>query len=197
MERHLRFFWFVLIICIIIPVCILLGKFLGYPISPNIQMWGAFGDYVAGIIGTTISLANLYVFVRLTILVANNQEETSNQSIRSQNRILLSQLRQDSVSEISKWLNTLGQNINTANATPIWEVLKLEQALDTFCNNYTHLFFDLECNNLKQEITTLKGVITTMPYSQQAFSNSFGIYLREKDLFIQKLHRQIINGVNE
>lgn len=197
MDRQLRLFWFVLIISILIPVCILTGKFFGYPLSDNLQIWGVFGDYIGGFIGTIIALANLYVFVRLTILLGNIQSETTQQSIVNQNRILLSQLRQDAVAEVSRWLNTLGQNINAQNATPIWEVLKLEQAVDTFSNNYTHLFADLESTNLRQEITNLKTAINTTPYNAQVFSMTFGTYLREKDIFIQRLHRQIINGLNE
>jgi uncharacterized membrane protein len=83
--------WILLGGFIIISVVFYICRFSNQKISNSPTDWGVFGDYIGGLIGTIIALANLLVFVQLTNKVAQIQNEAHQQVLQQQQQISLMQ----------------------------------------------------------------------------------------------------------
>ncbi len=185
-------FGFILAIALIIPFLFYLVNFWGSPLSQNPQIWGTFGDYFGGIFNPILALANLVIFIKLTIIVTRIQDDSTTKSLIHQRRILVSELMHDSLKDISKTLNTLGQEIVANKDESKWEIIKVRQSVLTFSNNYTHLFDEIQSNELQQSLNDVLTANSAQPYVQQNFSNAFEKYLETKDQFIQSLHERVM-----
>ncbi len=192
-KTFLIVFGILLFIALTIPILFYTGNFWGQNISDDTQVWGTFGDYFGGIFNPLIAIANLIIFIKLTLIVADMQDKSTKQSLIFEKKILSSGLMHDSIKELSNVLNTLGQNIKANRNQTDWEILKVLQTTITFSNNYYHLFTDIDSQEIQDELNILLRVVRTRPYNQQNFVNSFNNYLNAKDKYIQKLHNQTMS----
>jgi hypothetical protein len=176
-----------------IPSLFYIVNFWGGDLSKDPQIWGTFGDYFGGIFNPILALANLIIFIKLTLIVADMQDKSTQQALNYEKKILTSGLMHDSVKELSEVLNSLGQRIIANRQQTDWEVLRVQQTVTTFGNNYTHLFVDIDNTDLLNALNNLLNVVRTRPYSQQNFVTSFDTYLNAKDQYIQRLHHQTIS----
>jgi hypothetical protein len=196
LKVFLIVFGFILAIGLIIPSLFYIVNFLGGKLSNDPQIWGTFGDYFGGIINPILALANLIIFIKLTLIVADMQDKSTQQALNYEKKILTSGLMHDSVKELSEVLNSLGQKIIASRQQTDWEILKVQQTVTTFGNNYTHLFSDIDNRVILNGLNSLLNAIRTKPYNKQNFVNAFETYLNEKDRFIQSLHRQTISKLD-
>lgn len=192
-KTFLIIFGVFVFIALIIPILFYVGNFWGQNLSDDTQAWGTFGDYFGGIFNPLIAIANLIIFIKLTLIVADMQDKSTKQSLIFEKKILSSGLMHDSIKELSNVLNTLGQNIKVNRNQTDWEILKVLQTTITFSNNYFHLFADINCQEIQDELNNLLRVVRTRPYNQQNFVNTFNNYLNAKDKYIQKLHNQTMS----
>ena len=192
-KTFLIIFGVFVFIALIIPILFYVGNFWGQNLSDDTQAWGTFGDYFGGIFNPLIAIANLIIFIKLTLIVADMQDKSTKQSLIFEKKILSSGLMHDSIKELSNVLNTLGQNIKANRNQTDWEILKVLQTTITFSNNYFHLFADINSQEIQDELNNLLRVVRTRPYNQQNFVNTFNNYLNAKDKYIQKLHNQTMS----
>lgn len=192
-KTFLIIFGIFVFIALIIPILFYVGNFWGQNLSGDTQVWGTFGDYFGGIFNPLIAIANLIIFIKLTLIVADMQDKSTKQSLIFEKKILSSGLMHDSIKELSNVLNTLGQNIKANRNQTDWEILKVLQTTITFSNNYFHLFADINSQEIQDELNNLLKVVRTRPYNQQNFVNTFNDYLNAKDKYIQKLHNQTMS----
>lgn len=193
LKVFLIVFGFILTIGLMIPSLFYIVNFWGGGLSKDPQIWGTFGDYFGGLFNPILALANLVIFIKLTLIVADMQDKTTQQALNYEKKILTSGLMHDSVKELSEMLNSLGQKIIANRQQTDWEILKVQQTVTTFGNNYTHLFADIDNRNILNELNNLLVIVRARPYNQQNFATSFNNYLDAKDRFIQLLHRQTIS----
>lgn len=193
LKIFLIVFGLVLTIALIIPSFFYIINFWGGELTEDPHIWGSFADYFGGIFNSIIALANLIIFIKLTLIVADMQDKSTQQSLNFEKKVLTSGLMNESLKEISAVLNSLGHNIIANRNQTDWEILKVLQTLTTFGNNYTHLFNDINNNDVQKDLNDLLRVIRTKPYNNQNFVSSFSEYLNTKDQYIQKLHRQTIS----
>jgi hypothetical protein len=193
LKVFLIVFGFIISIALLIPTLFYTVNFFGSSLSEDPQIWGAFGDYFGGLFNPVIAIANLVIFIKLTIIVADMQDKSNTQALGFQQKVLSSGLMHDSIKELSLTLNSLGQNIKANRTQTDWEVLKVLQTTTTFTNNYSHLFSDLDSRELQNELNDLLRIVRARPYNQQNFANSFNNYLNSKDRYIQKLHNQTVS----
>jgi uncharacterized membrane protein len=186
-------FGFIITIGLMIPALFYVVNFWGGGLSNDPQIWGTFGDYFGGIFNPILALANLIIFIKLTMIVADMQDKSTKQALNFEKKILTSGLMHDSIKELSDVLNSLGQRIIVNRQQTDWEILKVRQTVTTFGNNYTHLFMNVDNRLVINELNNLLNVVRTRPYSQQNFATSFDNYLNAKDQYIQTLHRQTIS----
>jgi len=193
LKVFLVVFGLIFSIALIIPPLFYAVNFFGGRLSENPQIWGTFGDYIGGLFNPLLAIANLVIFIKLTIIVADMQEKSNVQALNFQQKVLTSGLMHDSIKELSATLNTLGQNIKVNRTQTDWEILKVLQTTTTFTNNYSHLFSDLDSRELQNDLNGLLTAVRARPYSQQNFANSFNNYLNSKDKYIQNLHNQTVS----
>lgn len=112
-ENPIGIFWFVLFTCLILPITFFLGKFSGKTISENISDWGNFGDYIGGFIGTIIAIANLYIFVRLTIMASEIQKSLSERELHHQREAQNRDFRNQTILNLTNILDTLLESIHS------------------------------------------------------------------------------------
>lgn len=193
LKVFLTVFGICLSVLFLIPVLFFSINFWGADISTIPQDWGTFGDYFGGLLNPLIAIANLIIFIKLTIIVTDMQDKSTKQSLQFEKKVLISGLMHESIKDLSFILNSLGQNIIENKAQTEWEILKVMQNITTFTNNSSHLFSDIESNELQNELNTLLTLVKTKPFNQQSFATTLGVYLNRKDQYLQKLHNQTIS----
>jgi uncharacterized membrane protein len=115
-------------------------------LSPKIEDWGAFGSYFSII----VSVANLIVFVYLTIYISNLDEERNKNQIASQYKITITQFRQTEIIELSNRLNRIFENFGTEPKSNILGNLNITSLyLNNFLNEKLYLFPILESEKMK------------------------------------------------
>ncbi|MEQ6118690.1 hypothetical protein [Reichenbachiella sp. MALMAid0571] len=115
-------------------------------LSEQIGDWGAFGSYFS----IVISVANLVVFIYLTIYISQLDEEHHKSQIASQHKITLSQFRQTEITALSNRLNLLFENFGTESKSEILGNLTINSVyLNNFFNEKTYLFPILESREMK------------------------------------------------
>lgn len=114
--------------------------------SKQIGDWGSFGSYFS----IVISVANLIVFIYLTIYISQLDEERHKNQITSQHKITLTQFRQTEITELSNRLNLLFENFGTEAKSQILGNLTINSVyLNNFFNEKTYLFPILETREMK------------------------------------------------
>lgn len=87
-------------ILLTIPVVIIIRNFNTQEISTDISKWGAFGDYIGGILNTTISLLSLIILGYLTHIV-------SKQSNEKNKKLNLLMRKLDAYEQVSEYLYSM------------------------------------------------------------------------------------------
>lgn len=196
LKKFLLVFGLVLTIGLMVPSLFYIFNFWGGELSNDSQVWGTFGDYFGGVFNPVLALANLIIFIKITLIVANMQDISTQHTLIQEKKILMSGLMHDSIKELSNTLNTLGQRIQANQQQTDWEILVVLQTLNTFTNNYTHLFPEINSSEIVNELNHLVSIVRTKPYNKQDFIKSFDKYLNSKDQLIQNLHNQTINKLD-
>lgn len=193
LNGFLIMFSILLIVGLLIPTVFYITTFSGNVISHDPKYWGLFADYFGGLFNPIIALANLVIFIKLTLIVAEMQHKSTQQALNQEKKILISGLMHDSIKELSLVLNSLGEKIITNSGQTDWEILQVQQTVTTFGNNYAYLFPKIDNREVINDLKTMLQITRTTPYNKQSFADAFENYLNSKDAFIQTLHIQTIS----
>ncbi len=178
---------------LLIPTGFYIDKFGGNEISNDPQFWGIFADYFGGLFNPIIALANLIIFIKLTLIVSEMQDKSTKQVLNQEKKILTSGLMHDSIKELSIILNSLGEKIIANREQFEWEILQVKQTVTTFGNNYKYLFSSIDNNAVLNDLNRMFEIAKSKPYNKENFAIAFNDYLNSKDAFIQSLHRQTLS----
>lgn len=193
LKMFLIFFGVILTIGLMIPSLFYIVHFWGGKLSDDPQMWGTFGDYFGGIFNPLLALANLVIFIKLTMIVAEMQDKSTQQALNQEKKILTSGLMHDSIKELSLVLNSLGEKIISNIGQADWEILQVQQTVTTFGNNYEYLFATIDNSSVLNDLNSMLQITRATPYNMQSFAVAFNNYLNSKDAFIQTLHKQTLS----
>lgn len=193
LRKFLKVFGIILTIVLIIPSLFYIIIFGSGKFSNNPQIWGTFGDYFGGVLNPLLGLANLIIFIKLTLIVAENQDIATKQALSQEKKILISELMHDSAKELSFVLNSLAQKIISNIEKSEWEILNVKQTITTFGNNYSYLFKKIDTRDVVRDLNRMLNDVVSKPFNKNKFASSFEEYLNSKDIFLQSLFLQTIS----
>jgi len=198
-----RILWITVVINILILIGIVaryIYNFKAHPYSNDPADWGAFGDYIGGILNPVFAFSNLILFIVITLQVSKIGR---NQAFE--------QMRNDSYMSIVKSINThfyKAQNIikdrNTDNVSNIKELLS---DVTFFIKTTKHLFSGLseEEEYAKNFTDSLTSLILKLEFyisdrgfeSEKDAKESLKIASENSIVFISEIQKLIINKYNE
>jgi len=133
----------VLTLLLVIPFVL---TFWNASLCNQIEDWGAFGSYFS----TVVSVANLFVFIYLTIYISQRDDKRNKNQIASQYKITLTQFRQTEITQLSNRLNMIFENFGTEPKSSILANLTINATyLNNFLNEKIYLFPILEIEKMK------------------------------------------------
>ena len=128
------FIAFIAIITLLIPYIFV---FKNQIISTNTEDWGSFGSYLSGI----ISVINLIVFIYITFWLTKLDDDRSNNEIKNQRIITLTQFRQSELEKLNVELSKPIENNGTEEVNIIISRYTYASVyLTNFYNQKSYLF---------------------------------------------------------
>lgn len=76
-------------------------------ISNNVNDWSAFGNYFSGFMMPFLTIANIVVFIELTIAISDYEEKRSAKEMEQQKALLVMQFRRQSIESFYQHINRL------------------------------------------------------------------------------------------
>ncbi|WP_213195868.1 hypothetical protein [Cloacibacterium caeni] len=140
------------ILLFIIPFLLLFyTNFKNQKISDNISDWGAFGDYIGGVINTLISFLTLITTIFIAFYISKIDDNRNNKIIFEENRRFIRQLRENEYNNISQeidkiWIILVKQD----KSSRINELYFLDNNFYSFIKYKKHLFPILNKNEFKK-----------------------------------------------
>jgi uncharacterized protein YjgD (DUF1641 family) len=208
MDRKNAFpFFFIAAITIFITSMIpYFLTFNGLVFSHTPDDWGSFGSYLSGICG----IINLLVFIIITYYLSRLEERRSEKDLALQKKILISQFRQQELSQISQKLDAVLEiNGIAEKSVVLQEILSTSIILTNFVNQKAYLFPILKeeinkqlYSNILDELSQFLGIVNETygtnltEYEENAFEKKLQAYIFMKNEFIEKLQIYILKDLD-
>jgi hypothetical protein len=200
MKKYIKLFYFILTISLIAPIVIFIWHFKDQQYSDSISDWGTFGDFIGGVLATIIALANLYIFIKLTSLVAETQNKNNLQQIETQKRVAMGQLRYEAIKEISQHLNPTVPTMLMKEEVEATLYASLQKHIFmTFVDNNGLLFNKLKGQDSSgMKLAELLGVVEQGEVEQAGGLMKVLIdFEGAKNEFLQMLQQEMIDDLNK
>ena len=105
--RKYRHVIYIIIGLLLIGTLFLYVWFYHNGISNNISDWSAFGNYFSGFMMPFLTIANIVVFIELTIAISDYEGKRSVKEMEQQKALLIMQFRRQSVESFYQHINPL------------------------------------------------------------------------------------------
>ncbi|MDO3695219.1 hypothetical protein QVZ41_10220 [Wenyingzhuangia sp. chi5] len=148
-----------ILIAIVIALILLVPYFITFDnniFSNKTEDWGAFGSYLGGI----ISVINLFVFIYISSLINDINENSNNRDINNQKLLTLTQFRQNELDKLTLELDKPTINDGSEEINVILSKLSAANIyLVNFSNQKSYLFPIIYEDETKELIQTLIDTI--------------------------------------
>lgn len=105
--RKSRYYIYIIIGIILVAVLSLYAIFYHDGISNNVNDWSAFGNYFSGFMMPFLTIANIVVFIELTIAISDYEAKRSVKEMEQQKSLLIMQFRRQSIESFYQHINHL------------------------------------------------------------------------------------------
>lgn len=105
--RRNRYFIYIIIGALLIGALSFYAWYYHNGISNNINDWSAFSNYFSGFMMPFLTIANIVVFIELTIAISDYEEKRSIKEMEQQKALLIMQFRRQSVDSFYHHINPL------------------------------------------------------------------------------------------
>ena len=199
--RRQRYYIYIIISLLLLGVLSFYAWFYHNDISNNVNDWSAFGNFFSGFMMPFLTIANIVVFIELTIAISDYEAKRSVREMEQQQALLIMQFRRQSIESFYQHINPLFEekekikgNIEQMYADAIVFLkkfididLKYFDCEKTSCieHNIRHLLTQLEI--IYYDMTTKKQ------FSSDIFMSSFDV----KNEIIDSLVSSTLNIYNE
>ena len=106
MRKH-RYFIYIIIGVLLIGTLFSYTWYYHNGISNNINDWSAFGNYFSGVMMPFLTIANIVVFIELTIAISDYETKRSAKEMEQQKALLVMQFRRQSIESFYQHINPL------------------------------------------------------------------------------------------
>ena len=181
--RRQRYYIYIIISLLLLGVLSFYAWFYHNDISNNVNDWSAFGNFFSGFMMPFLTIANIVVFIELTIAISDYEAKRSVREMEQQQALLIMQFRRQSIESFYQHINPLFEekekikgNIEQMYADAIVFLkkfididLKYFDCEKTSCieHNIRHLLTQLEI--IYYDMTTKKQ------FSSDIFMSSFDV----------------------
>lgn len=105
--RKYRYFIYIIIGLLLIVTLSFYVWFYHNGISNNISDWSGFGNYFSGFMMPFLTIANIVVFIELTIAISDYEGKRSVKEMEQQKALLIMQFRRQSIESFYQHINPL------------------------------------------------------------------------------------------
>ena len=105
--RKRRYYIYIIIGILLIVTLSFYARYYHYGISNNVNDWSAFGNYFSGLMMPFLTIANIVVFIELTIAISDFETKRSVKEMEQQKALLVMQFRRLSVESFYQNINRL------------------------------------------------------------------------------------------
>ncbi len=147
----------VFIALLLIPILVYILNFGNHTFSSLASDWGAFGDYIGGVLNPILGLASIVILGHISIIIGNNSIKQQKELFYEEQRILAYQelvrntktfretldklvIRMHLADKIETDDKSVGYNIIEGFTKPIEDIISFANYLVLFKENYSHLF---------------------------------------------------------
>lgn len=158
MRKH-RYFIYIIIGLLLLGALSFYAWYYHNGISNNINDWSAFSNYFSGFMMPFLTIANIVVFIELTIAISDYEEKRSAKEMEQQKALLIMQFRRQSVDSIYQHINPLFDEKEKAKGNIVQRygeaIVFLQKFLDV-----DFKYFDCDKNSFTER--NLKSLLTHM-----------------------------------
>ncbi len=170
-QKYNSIFLSIVIFILAITILPYFFTFNSYKLSSSPSDWGSFGDYVSGV----LSVINLLIFIFLTFYISNLDKKKSENELRLQKKIVITQFRQSELDLVYKALNEALDNNGTEDKPIVLnKIMKASIILTDFINQKSYLFPILNEDIIKQKALNL---IEKLSQFFNIFDETYGLEL--------------------
>jgi len=188
-------FWTILVVIIFIPIvavvcyCI---KFYGSSLSPDITLWGYFGDFWWNLITAVSSLLNVFAFIFVTSIVARMQKDQSSNTLEKQQKFENAKFKIDIINHLQSEMLLVLKN----GATQSSNYFVVNAVLISFEKTYLPTFFNTE--EIKNKHKELSDIVKKNSNNQTTITTTDrNDFLTKKDAFINSLLTNAKQDIND
>ena len=105
--RKYRYIIYIIIAILLLGSLSFYAWFYHSGISNNINDWSAFSNYFSGFMMPFLTIANIVVFIELTIAISDYEEKRSAKEMEQQKALLVMQFRRQSIESFYQHINPL------------------------------------------------------------------------------------------
>jgi RsiW-degrading membrane proteinase PrsW (M82 family) len=95
--RRQRYYIYIIISLLLLGVLSFYAWFYHNDISNNVNDWSAFGNFFSGFMMPFLTIANIVVFIELTIVISDYEAKRSVREMEQQQALLIMQFRRQSI----------------------------------------------------------------------------------------------------
>ena len=170
-----------------------------YGFSNNVNDWSAFGNYFSGIMMPFLTIANIIVFIELTIAISDFESKRSTKEMEQQKALLIMQFRRQSIESFYQHINPLfEENIEGDLEKMYAEAIEYLQKF----LNVDYKYFDCDENsfterNIRHLLTKLNIIHLDISLKKQFNSEQFLKSIDVKNEIINSLIRLTLETNND
>lgn len=157
-------------VIIVIAFAIVLALYLivfRYGLSHSTTTWSEFGGYVSGILMPILTAINIFVFVKLTNAISEEDSKRSEKELSFQRQLMLMQFRKAEIDAFEKTMenvlsfkeNTDYKNVKQFLNDTSFSVLNAMIYLDSFMNTKLEMF---NLNKKSKAVTDIASLISLL-----------------------------------
>lgn len=127
--------------------------------SINKAEWGAFGDYVGGVVNPLTALANLAFLVYVSYQISELDKARTEGELEMQKKIALYGLKNDAYKELDELLRKIQDSVLPVSDKTADEIILLRQSLVSFFTIKRHLIKELDQSDPAPIMETMTEMI--------------------------------------
>lgn len=165
-----------------------------YGLSHSTTTWSEFGGYVSGVLMPILTAINIFVFVKLTNAISENDSNRSEKEMLFQKQLMLMQFRKKEIDEIETKMDSIF-SINDVNTSKgmMSKVNNLIIYLGSFQSTKLSLFGIKEDSKIKKDIDDLMDLLSGI---NKKWSNNENVPEEYMQLFY-KLKNSIVRSLQD
>lgn len=192
-----------IIVCLVLILVVTIPYLLNFNegLSNKTEVWGAFGDYIGGLLNPLFAIINIIILIYLTYLVNKIDANRLNQEFEIQKKIAIYGLKHDALKDFKNNLSKFHLELVKSDENSALNIILFRNEFYTMIEAYTYLFPNIE-NDKKSELSEIMLELSKIAGKRFSEGNNFDIpnklnpkldkFITLKIDFIKKIQLEIL-----